>query len=205
MSESVSDKSKQWSDSGPIKSNIPIYHCSVFCVTLHSSLPWFLDLWTVSALRDLKDFPQRTQGMESPVMWLDSMWSLIWFQVPCFPQTLQSLALPFPGTVCSLNNIIAFTFSSKVSSFFVWSVKATIAVSDSTCLKSVSVDSSCFMGLWALWIDVFWGFDLINLLLYFSGKVSASGSFPFRRFSWSSSAKVRKKSRFPWKTLASPQ
>ena len=46
---------------------------------VHWSLLWYLDLCLAKPFLDLHDFPQRSHGMEIPVMWFASMWSLIWF------------------------------------------------------------------------------------------------------------------------------
>ena len=61
--------------------------------------PWIFlccwDLWTVSEFLDWYTFPQRSQGMKTPVMWLASMWSLICTMLPSFPHTVHILARPF--------------------------------------------------------------------------------------------------------------
>ena len=50
---------------------------------------WLLLLCNPSAFLVLARYPQRLQGMESPLMWNDSMWPMMWDMLPSFPHTLQ--------------------------------------------------------------------------------------------------------------------
>jgi hypothetical protein len=59
---------------------------------VHWSLLWYLDLCLAKPFLDLHDFPQRSHGMEIPVMWFASMWSLIWFLSTQFTYSYSSLA-----------------------------------------------------------------------------------------------------------------
>ena len=59
---------------------------------VHWSLLWYLDLCLAKPFLDLHDFPQRSHGMEIPVMWFASMWSLIWFLSTHFTYSYSSLA-----------------------------------------------------------------------------------------------------------------
>ena len=54
----------------------------------------FRDLWLLNKFLDFNACPQRSQGIEMPVMWWASMWFFIFVQVPSFPHTLHILALP---------------------------------------------------------------------------------------------------------------
>ena len=131
--------------------------CLINIVYVHWSFLWYLDLWQASTFLDLNDFPQRSQGMEIPLIWLASMCCIIWFQVPCFPHTLHILALPaaFPGAALSLIIIIDLTcwFKLPMSVLLdVWSVRAT-AVSNVVCRTPVSIDSFLFTTLWGVCFD----------------------------------------------------
>ena len=73
-------------------------------------------MWTAFECLDLKNFPQKLQGIETPSKCSTSMWSLTWVCCPSFPQALQ-IYTGIPGLLFSkLFAIIELTCSS---SFFI--------------------------------------------------------------------------------------
>ena len=98
------------------------------------------DLWTLSEFLDLDAFPQISQGMEMPVMWLSSMWFIIAPILPSFPHTWHVLALPLPwGLSLSLVFIMDFTCWSKLSMSVLLVVCSVSTTAVSNVVRKISV------------------------------------------------------------------
>ena len=63
---------------------------------------WLEYLCTLRDGLDLKVFSHRSQGWETPSIWFDSMWSLMFLKFPSFPQTVQILNNSLPMCVGKL-------------------------------------------------------------------------------------------------------
>ena len=112
---------------------------SIYCL-------WNLSLCCASPFREALVIPHMLHGRTIPLMWLASMWLVMFLNCPSFPHTLQILALSFPfGIRFSLTSIIDFTFSANLFSF----VKDNSVFSERALSFIVCIDLRWFS--WEIW------------------------------------------------------
>ena len=154
---------------------------------------------------DLKTFMQRLQGRETPSKWEDSMCLLMSVKAPSLAQTLQTYAPLFwlaNSTKRSLLAIIEITVFSNIWNLPTYPFgNSAVSCFGAKCSSDSNVSDD---SLATTLVDVF----LIIGPCFWTGFVfSRAGSlrFPSNSFSFSSSAKARKASKFSWEMFASPR
>ena len=185
-----------WVESGVIIINISVIYL------------WNLLLCNCKLFLDERVFSQKSHEIDIPSKWLDSIWSLIWFQWPSLPHTLQidnlaCMGVPFArfpaGIIFSPFSIIDFTFSSRAWRLVPdWSWTTSSLESLSKASVSDVIDSLLLAVI-----------DVVNKsLLIFAGSeypgiscfsnVSSLEVCPSRPFNLISSAMARKESKHSW-------
>ena len=107
----------------------PVKEVSIFVMLsklVHSQTIFVLKrslfLCILSASLDLETFPHKSQGWETPVIWLTSIWPGMFLDGACFPQMLQVATYPLPSAdLTSVVVIIVLICSSRsCKSVLIW-------------------------------------------------------------------------------------
>ena len=157
--------------SGPVMKDL-IFMCWLnypwSCNTVYL---WKEFLWVANAFLDLEVLPHMSQAWETPVMWLASMWSIMWVSLVCFPQMLHD----------ANNRPFVPRTSVIVIMDLICSSRSFIPVFSKAIVVSGFVELLCWMFRWTWFCLIFSDFTRV---LWWIGFASLVDSLVFQNCPW---------------------